>query len=988
MNAKIRTFAGLTLAAALGAGPAAGRGAAAQNAIRAIEVSERGGAVELEIQGSRSPSYTVFKLHDPPRLVVDLAGADLSAVSSPISVGKGGVIGVTTAQYQDQKSSVGRVILTLDVAARYEVAPRGESVVVRIAKGDASSVHPEPSGSAAAVDSSPVRRESSGNREAVSVRPKAQVAKAEPAATSSVRPERSAPGGSAESRGGTTTATAPPTSTPTQKAEPAPEKTALASAPAAGARDDSVVSRRLDELRVKRAASAVTGVQARGGRVEIQGNGQFARFEVIELRNPPRLAIDLYGVQKAPRAAAAGGAGFKQVRFGKDDGKVRVVLDAEDAMPRYEVRRTTHGLAVLRVSATASVRPEIPVAKGETATASVRPEVRVAKVEPVATSSVRPERSAPEGSAESRGGALAQTATRAVAQIRDLRFTQSGGVARIDVAGKVPHTVSRPDGRTLVLSLEGAQLPKRFERSLDTSAFNGPVTMVSSFNQPSTGQVKIIATLKGEVQDKLVETSKGLSWTVAAGAAPRHDPSESVVVSEPAVAEAKAAGFAAEAPSYAATGAPQRREYTGRRITLDFHDIEIRNLLRLIADVSKKNIVVADDVSGKVTVSLRNVPWDQALDLILKTKGLGKEEMGNVIRVAKYEQIAKEQAALAEAAKARAPLIPLKVRLIPVNFAQAKEIDKQVKDVLTERGSVTVDERTNVLIVKDTQEALARAEGLVRNLDTETPQVLIESRIIEASSNFNEQIGVQWGGNASFTQATGNPTGLAFPNNVTTTGAAGGGPTQGVAANPNFAVNLPAAIGQGSGGGLGFVFGSAGGAFNLNLRLSALENRGVVKTISAPKIATIDNKEATIGQGLSIPFSQVSASGVNTVFIEAKLELKVTPHVTADGSILMKIKATNNQPNPALTGANGQPSISKREAETSVLVKDGDTTVIGGIYTRATSNQAASVPFFGKIPILGFFFRSTTESDDHTELLIFITPRILNRATTALATGN
>jgi type IV pilus assembly protein PilQ len=291
-----------------------------------------------------------------------------------------------------------------------------------------------------------------------------------------------------------------------------------------------------------------------------------------------------------------------------------------------------------------------------------------------------------------------------------------------------------------------------------------------------------------------------------------------------------------------------------------------------------------------------------------------------------------------------------------------------------------------VLIVKDVQEALVRAEGLVRNLDTEIPQVLIESRIVEASSNFTRAIGVQWGGNASFSQATNNPTGLLFPSNaIATGGATTTGNTTGTAAAPNYAVSLPAPVGDGAGGALGLIFGSAGGAFNLNLRLSALENRGVVKTVSAPKIATIDNREATIGQGVSIPFSQVSASGVNTVFIEAKLELKVTPHVSADGSILLKIKATNNAPNPQLTGANGQPSISKREAETEVLVKDGETTVIGGIYTRQTASSRREVPFFGKLPLLGYFFRTTTDQDDHTELLIFITPRILNRSAATVA---
>jgi type IV pilus assembly protein PilQ len=654
---------------------------------------------------------------------------------------------------------------------------------------------------------------------------------------------------------------------------------------------------------------------------------------------------------------------FSQVRFGEANGKVRAVLDASGELPKYDVARVPGGLAIAPVAA-APAAEVVAAPAAKPVPASVQP------APPAAQHAAAPAASRRE-------------------RIADVRFAQKDGLARIEIAGKPRYTVSRPDPRTVVLSLEDAELAKKLERSLDTSAFHGPVLMVSSFNQPSTGAVKVVATLRGAARDEIAETPSGLAWTFVSG-----EKAEKIVTATPAPAvetrasEAQAAGFAAEAPAYALSGAPQARGYSGRRITLDFHDIEIRNLLRLIADVSKKNIVVADDVSGKVTVSLRNVPWDQALDLVLKTKGLGKEEMGNVIRIAKFADIAKEQQERAKAEEARRPLLPLKVRIIPVNFARAGEVAGRVKDVLTERGSVSTDERTNVLIVKDVQEALVRAEGLVRNLDTEIPQVLIESRIVEATSNFNRALGVQWGGTAGFAQTTGNPTGAIFPNIAQAAGAAGGGPTTGTAANPGYAVNLPAAIGQGQGGGIGFTFGSVGGAFNLNLRLSALENSGVVKTISAPRIATIDNREATIGQGISIPFSQVSASGVNTVFIEAKLELKVTPHVSADGSILLKIKATNNQPNPQLTGANGQPSISKREAETEVLVKDGETTVIGGIYTRQTANRSSEVPFLGKLPLLGYFFRTTAEQDDHTELLIFITPRILNRAAATTGAGN
>ncbi len=864
MTIHLKSLVGLALCALVAPSRSAAeapRAVRAANVIQGIGVSDAAGGVELEIRGTRAPSYTVFKLQDPPRLVVDLAGADISAVATPVPVGKAGVREVTTAQYKDDKSSVGRVIIALEGAAKYEVAPRGDAVVVKVAGGEAMA-----------------------------------------------------------------------TSTPTRAATPASE--------------DNVIARRVDEVDVHSPARAITGARARAGGVTLALDGEVARFEVIELQDPPRLALDLYGVTKAPRSAVALGGVFKQARFGRDAGKVRVVLDAAGALPRCEVRRVRGGLAVVPADAPALAQADArrPVAQSAPA--------------------------APTG------------ANAAATVIDDLRFSQAGGTARIELSGKAAHAVARPDARTLVLTLENARLAKKLERSLDATAFRGPVAMMSSFNQPG-GAAKIVLSLRAEARDALVDTGSGLAWTIsAAGAAAAADAPRA------SVAQAQAAGFTGEAPSYALSGAPQKREYTGRRITLDFHDIEIRNLLRLVADVSKKNIIVADDVGGKVTVSLRNVPWDQALDLVLKTKGLDKEEMGNVIRIAKIEEIAKEQMARAEAAKARAPLIPLKVRLLPVNFAKASEVATRVKDVLSERGTVSTDDRTNVLIVKDVSDALARAEGLVRNLDTEIPQVRIESRIIEASSNFNKALGVQWGGNASLGPATGNPTGLFFPNLANTSGASGGGPSTGTAANPNYAVNLPAAIGQGSGGGLGFTFGSAGGAFNLNLRLSALENSGVVKTISAPSVSTVDNREATIGQGISIPFSQVSASGVNTVFIEAKLELKVTPHVSADGSVLLKIKVTNNSPNPQLTGANGQPSISKREADTEALVRDGETTVIGGIYTRQTSNRVSEVPFFGKIPILGFFFRTKSDQDDHTELLIFITPRILNRpAMTAIATG-
>ncbi len=452
----------------------------------------------------------------------------------------------------------------------------------------------------------------------------------------------------------------------------------------------------------------------------------------------------------------------------------------------------------------------------------------------------------------------------------------------------------------------------------------------------------------------------------------------------------RTAGFTTEANSYAAQGAPGRAQYTGKRVSFEFKDIDIHNLLRIISEVSKLNIVVADDVKGTVTIRLRNVPWDEALDIILASKGLGKEIIGNVIRVAPLKTLEEESRSREERKKSQRRQEELVVQILPVNYAVATDLLNKVKDVLSERGTAIVDVRTNSIVVKDITSNISRARGLVEHLDTVTPQVLIESRIVEANTNFVREIGVQWGGQIQQAAGTNNSTGLVFPNNYAISGgvAAGTAPTQGVSSTPNFAVNLPAAVGAGSGGAIGMTFGSVNGAFQLNLRLSALETKGVIRTISSPKVTTVHNATAKITQGLSIPFSQVSAQGVNTVFVDAQLSLEVTPHITSDGSVLMLVHATNNQPDPSLTGANGQPAIDKKEAITQVLVKDGDTTVIGGIYVRTTSSEEDSVPFLGSIPFLGFFFKHTNNTETRQELLIFITPRILGLNTKPVAAAS
>lgn len=708
----------------------------------------------------------------------------------------------------------------------------------------------------------------------------------------------------------------------------------------------NVVAREVVRTEADASATAIRDVKisssSEGTKVHLLLDGTIGTYERLELENPPRLALDLLGVSKAPGARKAEGTEIAGVRFGVHPDRVRVVFDARgQKLPTYRIDADGEGVSLFFEREKAAA-PALAAA--------------------------------PQGAAPSAKPATAPARNaKAMARVLDVAFDGDGARQQVDVklSERIRYEIERPDARTRVLTLRGAEIPSKLVRSLDTSAFAGPVRTVSSFKDREDGVVRVVVTLAEEARDEVEQRGTDLRWRFSSQRA------EATIVDE--------AGRVTRA---AADGGPRGR-YTGTRVSFEFKDIDIHNLLRVLAEVSKKNIIVADDVGGRVTIRLRNVPWDQALDLVLRSKGLGKEVEGNIIRIAPLKRLQAEREDAAKAQEAKEIAEPLLVRIIPVNYALAQELYPKVRDLLTQRGTLTVDNRTNTLIIKDVSDVIARAQALVQKLDTQTPQVLISSRIVETSTNFSRELGIQWGGNFTASQASANATGLAFPNNVGGSGAVPGNVGAGgaVPMQPNWAVSFPAGVGESSGGAVGFTFGSAGGAAQLNLRLSALETRGLLKTVSAPKVTTLDNREAVIGQGVSIPFSQVSAAGVNTVFVEAKLELRVTPHVTSDGSILMKIRASNNQPSENVRGANGQPAITKREAQTEVLVKDGDTTVIGGIYTRRSSESVSQIPFLGDIPVLGWFFKSRAASDERTELLIFVSPTIVNRDAALVAGG-
>lgn len=572
------------------------------------------------------------------------------------------------------------------------------------------------------------------------------------------------------------------------------------------------------------------------------------------------------------------------------------------------------------------------------------------------------------------------------ATVRDVVVERRDGRDRVVVElDRAAEFVVRRDGDGPArLEIAGARLApnlRRFRRGL-------PDALVRRVQvRFADGRAVVEVERDGDAEGTAIRSGNRIVWLFERGqaAGPR---SRTV---------ARETDYAAETPEVAAflsdvplqvRGARASRRFSGRRIDLDFKDADIHNILRLLAEVGGVNIVTTDDVAGSVTIRMRNVPWDQALDVILQAKGLGMVRQGNLIRVAPLETLEKEREAAIARRKQLETLAPLETRIVPVSYANPSKLAPRIAELLTERGTVNVDERTNVLIVRDIVDQLDDVEELVRTLDTQTPQVLIEARIVEATSQYTRDVGIQWGGDVTMSSANGNPTGLVFPSNLGFTGGNydNQSPTQGLSPftqqvnPPNYLVNLPAITGTGQGGALGISLGSVGGNVNLNVRLSAAEANGTVRIISSPRILTLTNHEAHIAQGTLIPFSQVSAQGVNTAFQEAKLELRVTPQVTADGSVLMEVHITRDEPDFTRTSTRGDPTILKREAETTLLIPDGNTAVIGGIYTRNTGRNIDQVPFFGDIPVLGVLFQRRRVRDERNELLIFLTPRIVNRA--------
>jgi type IV pilus assembly protein PilQ len=425
------------------------------------------------------------------------------------------------------------------------------------------------------------------------------------------------------------------------------------------------------------------------------------------------------------------------------------------------------------------------------------------------------------------------------------------------------------------------------------------------------------------------------------------------------------------APGPIGTGQPTERRYTGHPVSLDFQGADLRAVLRTFAEISGLNIVIDPKVNGTVDVALKDVPWDQALDQILRANGLGYVVDGTIVRVAPLEALEAEQKKLSDLAKAQAEAGQMATLTRQLSYAKGEEIVAMLKaaSVLSLRGTAYVDPRTNTLIITDLSERLQNSTQLINTLDTPQPQVEIEARIVQVSKTYARALGVQWGFNGRVDPALGNTTPLAFPSNGSLAGRAASTP-----ANPAPAGTVANYSVPGAPAAIGLALGSVNGAFNLDVALSALEQSGNARLLSTPRVTTQSNISAEIAQGVQVPYQTVANNTVITNFKDAALILRVTPQITAANTVIMQISVDKGSVGESF---NGVPSINTQRANTTVLVGDGQTTVIGGIYASDERASTDKTPGLGSVPLLKWLFKRDTLNDQSTELLIFITPRII-----------
>jgi type IV pilus assembly protein PilQ len=550
----------------------------------------------------------------------------------------------------------------------------------------------------------------------------------------------------------------------------------------------------------------------------------------------------------------------------------------------------------------------------------------------------------------------------------DFRRGPAGeGRVLIDLTDTATGIDIRQQGQNIVIEFLKTSLPENMRRRLDVVDFATPVQTVSAFQQGEN--VRMVIEAKGQWEHNAYQSDTQFVVEVKAAV---QDPSRSA----------------------------QRGRYTGEKLSLNFQNVEVRAVLNVIADFTDLNVITSDTVAGSITLRLKDVPWDQALDIILQTRGLDMRKSGNVIWIAPRDELATREKLALEAQSQISELEQTRTESFQINYQKAADVQKLLSDptqrILSKRGSAVVDTRTNQLFVQDTPSRLEEVRKLIAKIDVPVRQVMIEARIVEASDNFSRNLGARLGYNENMgaggrgnrilglgennrfavgTGQAGSALGNADTGSVGSAQGLGGGTPGGLF------VNMPASGAGGfNAGAISLILFNAGLTKFLNLEISAAEADAKLKTISSPRVLTADQVEAVVEQGIEIPYQQATSSGATSVsFRKASLSLKVKPQITPDGNVIMTLDVNKDIPG-AVTDFGVQ--ISTKHVKTEVLVENGGTVVIGGIYEEIDNVNSARTPFFGDLPYIGFLFRNTTTTRNKTELLIFITPRIMNERLT------
>ncbi len=677
--------------------------------------------------------------------------------------------------------------------------------------------------------------------------------------------------------------------------------------------------------------------ETKGKQLKIQliADGLIPDYNSFSLLKPARLVIDFPSLKcKIPRIVSLNNTVYPRLRWAFFKGNLRLVIDSNlKEIPPYQILSKKNILEIL-----------LPLEK------AVLP----------------------------------------IAKIKGIDFEQiSPGKCRLVITSdrKVQYEVFHPKRRTMILQLNNVKAPPYLLRELETEHFLCGIKRIL----PYTIDEKTIAIevrFKERIPFKIVTTPEHLYLTfkkplvkeekiklVKKEKLPKVKPKKVIEEKKPAVSpfiERKTTTLEIIFPGTVEV-------FRGEPISMDFQDADLKNVFRILAEVSGFNIVLSDKVQGKVTLKLDNVPWDQVLDLLLQTFNLGVIRRGNILRILPLDELKKEQEKLIQAQRAlqkKEESEPLITEEIQVNYVKASDLVKQLKDIKSPRGKVTYDEATNRIIMTDVKSCLEKAKKLVRSLDIAPRQVMIEARIVEVSINYSKELGIQWGGDylhqSSPTSLIGWRGGAGagdefeFENAITGSSWSGDIP---------LVVNLPPA---GTYGGLGVTFArlSRTTTLVLDAKLQAMESEGEGRIISVPKVITMDNQEAVISQGLEIPYRSVSEMGTYTEFREAVLKLTVKPHITPDKKIRMDIEVHKDSAGEILPGMDAIP-IEKKEITTTLLIDNNETVVIGGILSEEIHRGEQRVPFFSNIPIFGLLFKNRSETSQKRELLIFITPRVL-----------